>query len=215
MLAKLNSVLQYIKLIDIFGIKTEFRIDKKPKFQTLSGAFFTLLYICFIILLFFTFGGDMIKRKTPETSISQTLTLSPSPTLVSPASYFFVFGLQDSTATHFINESIYIPHLFHIQKNQTTQKYESKEVPLQPCSEEILPTDPFLRQYFSRQAERLSDLYCISPEGHNELIIEGAWDQDKFSYLQLSIEQCRDQPSCLDQALIGEKLKTGDRKSVV
>ena len=115
-----SCLTRFIQLIDIFGQKTEFRIDQKPRFKTTSGGIFTLIYLSLILLLFFSFGSAMINRVDPDTNISQIFQESPSPSFISKNDYFFAFGLQDSTDSHFIDEEIYTTVLNFKSKNQTT-----------------------------------------------------------------------------------------------
>ena len=192
--------------IDIFGKKTEFQIDQKPKFATTSGGIFTLIYAGLIIFLFFSFGGAMIYKIDPETTVSQIIQPSPSPTIISKDDYFFVFGLQDSNDSHFIDEEIYSAELFLNSKKTETGPIK---IPLEPCSLENLPHNPKLSQYFQRQANSLQDLYCISRDYDHKIVIQGAWDQPEFDMLQIYITPCdKSQRVCKSDEEIKEKLKS-------
>ena len=188
---------KFFKFIDIFGQKTEFQIDQKPRFQTTSGGVFTLIYVGFILLLFFSFGGAMINRVNPDTNVSQMFQASPSPSLVSKEDYFFVFGLQDSSYSHFIDEEIYTAVLYIKSKNQTSGDIDAIKIPLEPCTNENLPSDANLNAYFNRQSNALSDLYCISREIKEKMVIQGGWDQKKYDYLEIFIFPCdKSQKTC-------------------
>ena len=200
---------RFMQSIDIFGLKTEFQIDQKSKFKTISGGVFTLIYIGLIILLFFSFGNDMINHLNPETTFSQIYQLSPSPTTVSKDDYMFVFGMQDKNGDHFIDEEIYTATVTYRYKNQTTKKSQSKSIPLQRCEEANLPRNNMLSFYFKNQANELSDLYCISKNYTDPLILQGAWDQTQYNYLRLSIAPCNSsQRTCKTTEEIINKLQT-------
>ena len=208
--SKVSSFLRYFYVIDIFGLKTEFQIDQKPKFKTMSGAFFTLVYVGFIILLFFSFGGDMINRTGPETSVSQIFQASPSPTIVSRDNYMFVFGLQDSTATHFIDEEIYSATLTYSSRDPKTRQDSVKIIPIERCEEANLPKEPKLVEYFKNQANNLSDLYCIAKNYTEPLVLQGAWDQSQYNFFRLYISPCNSsQRTCKSEAAINDMLKSG------
>ena len=208
--SKKSSFLRAFQFIDIFGLKTEFQIDQKPKFKTISGGFFTFLYIGFIILLFFSFGSDMINRTNPETSVSQIYQPSPSPTIVSKDDYMFVFGIQDSTGSHFIDEEIYNATLIYSSRNPTTRQDEVKVIPIQRCEEANMPSNSKLGDYFKNQANELSDMYCISKNYTDPLVLQGSWDQLEYSYFRLFISPCNGSlRTCKSDNEINAMLKTG------
>lgn len=188
-MANFHFFFNFLRMIDIFGLKTEFQIDKKSKFTTNSGGFFTIIYVGFIILLFFTFGSDMINRVSPETTISQLFQPMPSPTEVSKESYFFVFGMQFSSGVHFVDEEIYTVSLVYGRKNETTLKTEELSLKAVPCDDSYLPSNPKMVEYFHHQAKNISDLYCV-PQTNEKIILQGAWDQPRFGYLRLGIQPC-------------------------
>ena len=209
MVSKPSSYFRVFQLIDMFGLKTEFQIDHKSKFKTISGGLFTLVYAACIIILFFSFGSDMLMRTNPETSISQIYQPSPSPTTVSKNSYMFVFGLQDSTGSHFIDEEIYTAKLTYGYRNQTTKQDEVQIIPLQRCEEANMPNNRQLGDYFKNQVVALNNLYCISKNYTEPLILQGAWDQERYEFFRLYIAPCNSsQNTCKSQAEIYDKLKT-------
>lgn len=207
---KRNCLSKIFHSIDIFGLKTEFQIDQKQRFTTTSGSFFTLIYIGLMILLFFSFGSDMIQRVSPDTTISQIYQTVPSPSEVSRNQYSFVFGMQDSTANHFIDEEIYTVSMIYGYKNQTTGKTVKVSIAVEPCTEDNLPYNKKIANYFRAQATNLSDLYCISKKNQQKLVIEGAWDQPRYGYLQWKINPCNSsQKVCKSDEEIQAKLQRG------
>ena len=204
-----NIFTKFFHLIDIFGQITEFRIDQKPKFKTLSGGICTLIYGGFILLLFFSFGGAMINRVDPDTNVSQIFQESPSPSFISKNDYFFAFGLQDSTASHLIDEEIYTTLLNFKSKNQTTGNMDVFKIPLEPCTEENLPSEAKLNAYFHHQSNELKDLYCISTEIKEKFLIQGSWDQKVFDTLEIFVAPCkRSEKVCKPDEEIKTKLKS-------
>lgn len=209
MSSKSSSFFRIFRFIDIFGLKTEFQIDQKPKFQTTSGGVFTLIYIGFIILLFFSFGSDMFNRLNPDTSVSQIYQPSPGPTWIDKDQYSFVFGMQDINGNHFIDEEIYTATLFYGHRDQITKQDRLDEIPLQRCSQAAMPNDPKIQEYYHNIAFSMSDLYCISSNYTGELIIQGAWDQAQFNYMEMFIAPCNSsQRTCKSEKEINDMLKT-------
>ena len=182
----LNFFNKLFLLIDIFGKKTEFQMDRRPKFTTISGGFFSLIYFGLIIFLFLSFGRDMIYQTNPETSISQTLNPNPSQTAVSQNSYFFMFGIQDYNWNHFIDNSIYTVKF--IQNNKTATG--DVDIPIEPCTEAHLPVDPKLHEYFMNAAGPIENLWCVKKGLDGQFMMKGYWDQVEFDSLILSIRPC-------------------------
>ena len=210
MASKNSSFFRAFQFIDIFGLKTDFQIDRKPKFKSISGGVFTFVFMGFIILLFFSFGNDMINHSNPDTSVSQIFQPSPSPTFVSKSDYSFVFGLQDSVGVHYIDEEIYTATLTYGFRNQTSKLDESQIIPIERCEEANMPINSKLGDYFKNQAMQLSDLYCISRNYTDPLILQGAWDQAQYNFLRLFISPCDSSlRTCKSDAEINDKLKTG------
>ena len=201
---------RFFQLIDIFGLKTEFRIDEKPKFKTTSGGIFTLIFLVSIFLLFFSFGSDMINRVSPETTISQIYQPAPAPTLINKDQYSFVFGMQDVNGNHFIDEEIYTASLFYAHRDQTTKQDLYEQIPLERCSQNNMPNNPKISKYYNNIAISLNDLFCVSLNYTNELVIQGAWDQELFNYLEIYIAPCNSsQRKCKSDEEINNMLKTG------
>ena len=151
----------------------------------------------------------MINHLNPETTVSQIYQLSPSSTTISKDDYMFVFGLTDKDGTSFIDEEIYQATMTYSYKNQTTKKGQLKSIPLQRCEEANMPTNRILSQYFKNQANQISDLYCISKNYTDPLILQGAWDQTQYNYLRITIAPCNSSRStCKTSEEIINKLQT-------
>lgn len=207
---------RFFSLIDIFGIRTEFQINNKSKFQTTSGGFFTLIFIGLLLFLLFVLGDDIVYHKNPTTGFSQRYTPIPAETNISRNGYFFMLGLQYSNSTHFIDPSIYNVTCHNGFRNITTGSYSKIPIPLEPCTTEHLPDDPQLKHYFETLVggvDHLKDIYCIK-KGHDHVFsIAGEWDQEIFKYFQVKIYTCENSSSsdqiCKDNQTIESQLTNG------
>ena len=209
MKSKHSKISQFFEFIDIFGKHAEIRVNSRPKFHTISGGIFTVIYISLALFFFYSFGDDMFSRSNPETGVSEIYEPSPSPTKVAKNDYFFAFGIQDRNDNHFIDEEIYYPILIYGYQNDSMSEPVQYKIPLEPCSETVLPDNKQLADYFKHQANNISDLYCISKNNILDLVIQGAWDQQNFDYLQILIYPCnKSETLCKSDDLIKSALKS-------
>ena len=210
---KTNFITNIFHTMDIFGKKTEFQIDHKPKFTTLSGGLFSMIYFGCIFFFFFSFGGDMINRVNPDTNVSQIFQRSPSRTSISKNSYFFMFGLQDTDGNQFIDEQIYTVSFFQSMKTTMNgnTNYSNIDIPLEPCTLENLPDDPNLSEYFKNVAGPLENMYCVKKGYDDQFYMESSWDQPQFSMIQLFLTPCMNSTDrvCKSPEVINQKLKSG------
>ena len=197
--------------IDIFGIRTEFQINKQSKFRTNSGGIFTLIYVASFVLLLILLSSDMINHTNPNIGLSQLYTPNPAKTNISKNNYFFMLGLQDSNSNHFIDDEIYNITCHNGKKNITGIK--KFPIPLEPCSIQHLPDDKELQDYFINLVgglDYLPQIYCIK-EGFMNLDLKGEWDQNDYDYLQIKIYPCVNSSTktCKSKEIVQSQLKQG------
>ena len=190
LLFNLNKRLKYLlKSIDIFGHKTELKMNRHSKFKTTIGGCFTLIMIITCLLLFLSFGSDMLYHENPSSYISERFTANPSRTNFSKESYFFMFGVQDSNFQHFIDESFYTVSVFNRKWGKNNDSF-AREAAVERCSEEILPQNPTLREYFKgASGAPLNQLYCV--KDLDNYFIEGSFDAEEYTFLDISINSCQ------------------------
>ena len=140
---------RFLRKLDIFGIKTEIYMNKKSRYTTTIGCFFTLIMITLCTLLFISFGSDMFYHRNP-TSISSTIyQKSPVKTPFSKEKYFLMFGVQTPNFAQFIDESIYTVTATNSRISKLPNGDNGNyNIELVPCTEDLLPSQPDLHEYF-------------------------------------------------------------------
>ena len=145
---------------------------------------------------------------------SQLFVPNPSMTTISRNSFFFMLGLQDSQANHFIDDEIYNITCHNGRRNVTTGTVTKTPIPLEPCTEENLPDNKELQYYFKNLvggAAMLKNIYCIKKGYDDVFSIKGEWDQDDFNYIQIQIFPCVSSSNhiCKENQTMINQLKEG------
>lgn len=67
-----------------------------------------------------------------------------------------------------------------------------KNVPIERCTEESLPSDPRVYSYFLTAGRSpISDLYCIQREYDEKFKVSGAFDAPVYEFIDINIQACR------------------------
>jgi len=202
-----KSFTTFLKAIDIFGRKTQLKMSRRSRFKTKIGGFFTLIMITLCMLLFFSFGSDMLYHENPTAIFSQIFVPEPSRTYFSKDNYFFMFGVQLANFSQFIDESIYTVTVFNRRVGKNNDSFV-KEVEVGRCTEDMLPADPKMKDYFNGATPSpVSDLYCL--KDIDNYFIEGSFDTEEYTFLEIYVYACQNssnQTICKSNEEIASKL---------
>lgn len=197
-----SKVSNFFRLIDVFGTKTELKLDNKLRFNTCCGGLMTVLYFGLFLGLFISLGSDMMNHANPTTTFTKDFAPIPESTNISKDSYFFIFGLQDSNAEHFYDESIYSAILIHQAFNSTVPFIPvNTEIQLERCTGAHLPKSDLLSDYFQNVGGNISELLCFPKNLSENLKIQGTWANLNFEIMRIEIRRCQnssenDKPVC-------------------
>lgn len=206
---KIASV--FLKNVDFFGRKTELMMHKQSQYKTKIGGCFSIIMITMCVLLFINMGSDMIYHNNPTSLFSEVFIPFPEETYFSQEKYFFMFGIEASNYTHFIDESIYKATAIngHLNKDGTNSFID---VTIERCSESHLPSNSDIYPYFmNASGSPLNNLYCIQKGSDNNYMIKGAFDAEQYVFLDIKIEICKNStdplsPVCKPQEEIYQKM---------
>ncbi len=67
---KENFFFKFVKSIDRLGITPQFFIEKKPKYNSLTGGVFTILLFFLSICASFFFGKELYLKQDPTVILS-------------------------------------------------------------------------------------------------------------------------------------------------
>ena len=145
---KAKSFAYFLKKIDIFGRKTELNIKNESKYKTTIGGIFTLIMISLCVLLFVNFGSDMLYHMNPTTVYSQVYAKNPKKTQFSKENYFFMFGVENPSYAHFIDETIYTIKVTNKRTSKVGGVSFIKNVTIERCTDAHLPDNQNMYDYF-------------------------------------------------------------------
>lgn len=186
-----KAISHLLKTIDIFGYKTELQMEGKSQYRTLLGGTLTLLMIALGMFLLIYFGNDMYYKISPNVFSSNVWEKEPKAFNFSKETSFFMFGIEHiGTYQHFYDTTIYTAHL----NIETVSKAGviKKSVPLEPCTDAHLPSNPDLFEYFINAPKApLRNLICVKKEYFNSLSISGSFDSEIYQNIKIYINPCQ------------------------
>ena len=150
----------FLQKIDLFGYVPELLYKGETSHSTRYGGLVSvtaalgyLAVVCFTVWRYF-------QREAPATNVETKFVPDPPGFTWDRDNFPFAFGIQDTTATHFVDDEIYTVEASYNIKTTTFvdgkegMNFDSITIPLIRCSEAKL--DP---QYFNNIP--LADMYCL------------------------------------------------------
>ena len=180
----------FFKLIDIFGYRNELKIKGNSRYKTKLGGLLTAAMISLALVLFIYFGFDMFYRKNPNSFKSEIYERDPELIKFSKDNFFFMFSVEKiATYEHFYDPTIYNASM--IQQIFNASGSYSIDIPLEPCTEDHLPSNSNLRDYFiSTPRSNLKNLICVKKEKFSDLEIQGSYDGRTYTNVKIFIKTC-------------------------
>ena len=184
--------MQVLERLDIFGKPVLLNFGKSSKSKSRVGAIFTLGFLGFVIWVVYYFGKEIIQKKNPSVTTSQSYKENPGEIQFGTNDTFvFNFGIQNKqTVKPFMNASI-----FTFQASLYYQKTTPQDDGSSLVESENIPLDlePCTNSYFGELGEafsyyELSCMYCLSKEQPNlqkYLSIPGKPESPTFQALQI------------------------------
>jgi hypothetical protein len=171
-------------LIDIFGSKARFSINGHKTYQTVFGAFITIISYIVIFIFFFIFSKEMIYHRKPNIITSELIDSSPIHFIISDE-FVWAFSLQHSNYSSFIDETVYNVDAFVAISNvfeNGTVKETRIFLDTVKCSNYSFKSIP---EYF--YGLNINNLYCVNLTG---ITLRGVYMEDKWTTINFQFKKC-------------------------
>lgn len=173
-----------ISKLDVFGVGFNFTVNGRERYQTVVGAFLTIIYIVIFISLFFGFGVDLYERKKPKVSFNQE-TGTYKAMGISNKNFTYAYRVEDTFALHIKDESLLYQELIYFQfemNNGTWALKDYKFMPNKKCHE-----FPDYRQRETYYNVSLKNWYCLDADN---LTLGGNYDGNFVHGILINTKQC-------------------------
>ena len=203
----MNLITKYILLIDIFGSKAHFTISGRKTYQTVFGAFMTIISYIIIFIFFLRFSKEVIYHRKPNIITSDLIDISPIHFMISNE-FVWTFNLKFSNFSYFIDETVYnvdayisISNVFEDGTIIESRKYLN----LVKCSNYSFISIP---EYF--YGLNINNLYCVNLTG---ITLRGVLMEDNWTTIKFEFKKCvnstSNNNSCKSPDQITEILNVG------
>ena len=172
---------------DIYSKKITFFYNNKEKISSYFGLFLTIIYILVSLILFIYYFIVTIERSQMKVYDSVIYSKEMPSLEVNSNLIYFAFGIENiNTSFRFIDETIYYPKIYYIQrikKNGEFYTLNKKEILYERCHEEN-----FGEEYKKLFLEgELNTSYCLK---EFNATLSGGQKYDRMSYIKIEILPC-------------------------
>ena len=172
---------------DIYSKKITFFYNNKEKISSYFGLFLTIIYILVSLILFIYYFIVTIERSQMKVYDSVIYSKEMPSLEVNSNLIYFAFLIENiNTSFRFIDETIYYPKIYYIQrikKNGEFYTLSKKEILYERCHEEN-----FGEEYKKLFLEgELNTSYCLK---EFNATLSGGQKYDRMSYIKIEILPC-------------------------
>ena len=205
---KVNSLhLNYLDF-DIYSKRIGLFYHNKEIIGSLFGFILTVIYIIVSLSLFIFYTITTIKKRNISVHDSYLYQKEAPSMNLNPNLFYFAFGVENNLAdfTRFIDETIYYPKVYFINKIKEGSIFKSVEE--SPLDIERCKQEKFGEEYQKLLVKNeLNNSYCIKDLN---LTLIGNTKFDKMSYIKIEIYPCsnttENQNHCKSKEIINSYL---------
>lgn len=196
----------FLLLIDCFGKRITFQVEKYRNFNTVLGSVYSIIFYVasFFFIIFFSFQLFLRKHLTLN-RMTYNLDIPPSID-INNNNFPFAIGLESPNHTLIIDESIYtikVNLVSAVQDSSGNFIFKTSPQSLIPCSQ--LNKTSTIPRFF--QSQDINNFYCLNTDF---ITLEGTSTNRLWSYLTFEFFLCQSEtPKCKSQKEIQEKLSNG------
>ena len=170
---------------DIYSKRISFFYKNKEKLGSTLGFILTTLYAIASLIIFLNYIIKTIKREDVVLSDSIIYPTSIPSIDINNDIFNLAFGLKNPiNLKRFIDESIYYPRVFYIEKLIENGEFEittQKELNVELCKFNNIETE------YQHLFENINNSYCLK---NYNLTLSGGSKFNRISYIKINIYQC-------------------------
>ena len=170
---------------DIYSKRISFFYKNKEKLGSTLGFILTILYAIASLIIFLNYIIKTIKREDVVLSDSIIYPTSIPSIDINNDIFNLAFGLKNPiNLKRFIDESIYYPRVFYIEKLRENGEFEittQKELNVELCKFNNIETE------YQHLFENINNSYCLK---NYNLTLSGGSKFNRISYIKINIYQC-------------------------
>ena len=172
---------------DIYSRRLSFFYKSKEKLGSTFGFILTVLYTIISLILFLVYFINTIKRQEVTASDSTIYPIETPSIEINKDLFYLSFGLEHPTKlSRYIDESIYFPKAFYIEKIKDNGEFITKSTI--PLSIEKCDKNKFGNKYKELfENKDFNNSYCLKDFN---LTLEGGFKYEKMSLIKINIYPC-------------------------
>ncbi len=180
-----------LKSLDLFGVHPSIYFQGHRKSPTSFGCFLSVLLIIFTLTCLGYFGQDLFYRKNPNLRYHEEYNQRPQSITLNPEHLPIIIELNSMFGDmYFTNPNLLSINIsqFSIRKFPNQTIVTSEDYPMEICKKEhFKKLEPETESYFLQK--NINDYFCI-PTYLKNLTMEGAFDQDVFQAVKITVSIC-------------------------
>ena len=180
-----------MKSLDVFGIRPSIYFQGHRKSRTPFGCFLSFLLLTFTFTCFGYFGQDLFYRKNPNLRYHEGYEPRPESITLNPEHLPIIIELNSMFGDLYFTDpnllSINISQ-FSIRKYPNETLVTTEDYPMEICTKDhFSQLDEETQAYFL--TKNLQDYFCV-PTYLKNLTMQGAFDQDVFQAVKITVSIC-------------------------
>ncbi|CAD8072530.1 unnamed protein product [Paramecium sonneborni] len=181
------------KKLDFFSSPVELMINKKRSHQSLFGAFMTILMFTCVLTYIINKFVQLGQRKEFQTLYSEVYYEEIPVFSLQSKNFTLQFAFQTENQTNYIDESVYQVNAVMVNRaqvivdNKTSLQFARKNIPLSKCAKIGIPFEEIEEQLGNVDS---TNTYCIDWNSVSELNLIGTPEQENYTYIYISFQQC-------------------------
>ncbi|KAM3144230.1 hypothetical protein pb186bvf_003692 [Paramecium bursaria] len=193
----IKRLIKGVKKLDLFEKPVQLLIKKDEGHKTIFGALLTMTISIIMLILLITQLQQLSNRSNPFSYSTEIYHHAPDYYKLDEKNFTIGFGLQNSDYSTYIDESVFVVNAYILTKSSTVKneelitEYNQYPINLLPCSVGLLRQEE-LKDYFIGSLD-LPTNYCIDWDSMSNLNIQGTWDSQTYSSIQIEFLVCNEQ----------------------